>query len=43
MAGRSVIQSDVAVNSGDRVLTLSTCTNDSAHRFIVMGKLTAVN
>lgn len=43
MAGRSVIQSDVAVNSGDRVLTLSTCTNDSAHRFIVMGKLTPVN
>lgn len=43
MAGRSVIQSNVIVTSSDKVLTLSTCTNDSTHRFIVMGKLTAVN
>lgn len=42
-AERSVIVSNVAVDSDDRILTLSTCTNSGKDRFIVMGKLTAVN
>ena len=43
MAGRSVIETDVTVTSSDKVLTLSTCTPRGASRFIVMGKLAAVN
>lgn len=43
MAGRSVIETDVTVTSSDKVLTLSTCTPGGASRFIVMGKLEAVN
>ena len=43
MAGRSVIETDVTVTSSDKVLTLSTCTPGGASRFIVMGKLMAVN
>ena len=43
MAGRSVIETDVAVTSSDKVLTLSTCTPGGASRFIVMGKMIAVN
>lgn len=43
MAGRSVIKTDVTVTSSDKVLTLSTCTPGGASRFIVMGKLAAVN
>lgn len=43
MAGRSVIETDVTVTSSDKVLTLSTCTPEGKSRFIVMGKLAAVN
>ena len=43
MAGRSVIETDVTVTSSNKVLTLSTCTPGGASRFIVMGKLAAVN
>lgn len=44
MAARSVIQSSVTVTSDDQVLTLSTCLNgNSGKRFIIMGKLTAIN
>ena len=43
MAGRSVIETDVTATSSDKVLTLSTCTPGGASRFIVMGKLAAVN
>ncbi|MCR2026680.1 class B sortase [Anaerotruncus colihominis] len=43
MAGRSVIETGVTVTSSDRVLTLSTCTPGGKSRFIVMGKLAAVN
>lgn len=43
MAGRSVIETDVTVTSSDKVLTLSTCTPGGKSRFIVMGKLAAVN
>ena len=43
MAGRSVIETDVTVTSSDKVLTLSTCTPGGASRFVVMGKLAAVN
>ena len=43
MADRSVIETDVTVTSSDKVLTLSTCTPGSKSRFIVMGKLAAVN
>ena len=43
MADRSVIETDVTVTSSDKVLTLSTCTPGSKRRFIVMGKLAAVN
>ena len=43
MADRSVIETDVTVTSSDKVLTLSTCTPGGASRFIVMGKLAAVN
>ena len=42
-AGRSVIETDVTVTSSAKVLTLSTCTPGGARRFIVMGKLAAVN
>ena len=43
MADRSVIETDVTVTSSDKVLTLSTCTPGGASRFIVMGKLVAVD
>lgn len=43
MKERSVVECDVAVTSSDKVLTLSTCTPGGASRFIVMGKLAAVN
>ena len=43
MAGRSVIETDVTVTSSDKVLTLSTCTPGGKSRFIVIGKLAAVN
>ena len=43
MADRSVIETDVTVTSSDKVLTLSTCTPGGQSRFIVMGKLVAVN
>ena len=43
MADRSVIETDVTVTSSDKALTLSTCTPGGASRFIVMGKMTAVN
>lgn len=43
MADRSIIETDVTVTSSDKVLTLSTCTPGGASRFIVMGKLAAVN
>ncbi len=43
MAGRSVIETDVTATSSDKVLTLSTCMPGGASRFIVMGKLAAVN
>ena len=43
MADRSVIETDVTVTSSDKVLTLSTCTPGGKSRFIVMGKLAAVN
>lgn len=43
MAGRSVIETGVTVTSSDKVLTLSTCTPGGKSRFIVMGKLAAVN
>ena len=39
---RSVIETGVSVTSSDKVLTLSTCTNGGADRFIVMGRLVAV-
>ena len=42
MTSRSLIQTETAVTARDKVLTLSTC-NGSGDRFIVMGKLTAVN
>lgn len=41
-AERSVIETGVSVTSSDKVLTLSTCTNGGADRFIVMGRLVAV-
>ena len=43
MADRSVVETDVTVTSSDKVLTLSTCTPGGKSRFIVMGKLAAVN
>ena len=43
MKERSVVECDVTVTSSDKVLTLSTCTPGGASRFIVMGKLAAVN
>lgn len=36
---RSLIQAGVAVEAGDRVLSLSTCINNGRDRFIVMGRL----
>ena len=39
-AERSLFQTDVTPEAGDQVLTLSTCINNGADRFIVMGKLT---
>ena len=42
MTSRSLIQTETAVTARDKVLTLSTC-NGSGDRFIVMGKLNAVN
>ena len=42
MQDRSVVESDVTVTSGDKVLTLSTCRPGGTERFIVMGKLVAV-
>lgn len=43
MKERSVVESDVTVTCSDKMLTLSTCTPGGASRFIVMGKLVAVN
>lgn len=42
-AERSSISTGITVNSNDRILTLSTCTNSGKDRFLVMGKMTAVN
>lgn len=42
-AERSAISTGITVNSDNRILTLSTCTNSGKDRFLVMGKLTAVN
>lgn len=42
-AERSVISTGITVNSDDRILTLSTCTNSGKDRFLVMGKLIVVN
>ena len=42
MQERSVIETGVSVTSSDKVLTLSTCTNGGADRFIVAGRLVAV-
>lgn len=42
MRGRSLFQSDAAAASGDKVLTLSTCTDNGSSRFIVMGRLLPV-
>ena len=42
MQERSVIETGVSVTSSDKVLTLSTCTNGGADRFIVMGRLVDV-
>lgn len=39
MQERSLVKTDVSVTSSDRVLTLSTCSNNGADRFLVMGKL----
>lgn len=39
MQERSLVKTEVSVTSSDRVLTLSTCTNNGADRFLVMGKL----
>ena len=36
MQERSVIETGVSVTSSDKVLTLSTCTNGGADRFIIM-------
>lgn len=38
---RSVVKSNIAVTSQDKVVTLSTCTGNDATRFIVQGKLIA--
>ena len=38
---RSVFDSEVMVTPGDRVLTLSTCTNGGKDRFVLHGKLIA--
>ena len=38
-AGRSVIETGVEPEDGDRILTLSTCTNSGRDRFLVMGRL----
>ncbi|MCX4324686.1 MAG: class B sortase, partial [Lachnospiraceae bacterium] len=43
MAERSVVETNVTVTSSDKVLTLSTCTPGGRSRFIVMGKMAAVN
>lgn len=43
MAERSVVETDVAVTSSDKVLTLSTCTPGGTERFIIMGKLVEVD
>ena len=42
-AEQSVVRSNITVNSNDRILTLSTCTDNGKERFIVMGKMTPVN
>lgn len=39
MQERSLVKTEASVTSSDRVLTLSTCTNNGADRFLVMGKL----
>jgi len=36
---QSVVKSDVTVASGDKIVTLSTCTGNDTTRFIVQGKL----
>ncbi len=41
---KSLIKTDVAVGTGDRIVTLSTCTKtDSQKRFLVQAKLVSVS
>jgi len=39
MSGRSLVKTGVSVTADDRIVTLSTCTGNSATRFILQGKL----
>ena len=39
VAGQSLVKTDVTVTPEDRIVTLSTCTGNSATRFIVQGVL----
>ena len=39
MAAQSLVKTDVTVTTDDRIVTLSTCTGNSATRFIVQGVL----
>ncbi len=39
MARRSAVQTGIAPDAGDRVLTLSTCIRGNRYRFVVMGRL----
>lgn len=43
MQNRSLINTNVIVSSGDKIITLSTCTPTGKNRFIVMGKLVYMN
>lgn len=40
--GRSDIETSVAPDAEDRVLTLSTCTGGGREKFVVMGRLVSV-
>jgi hypothetical protein len=40
---RSLIKSDTEIAAGDKVLTLSTCTNGGKSRLLVVGKLSPIN
>lgn len=42
MQERSAVKSDMELSHSDKVVTLSTCTNNGEERFIVMGKLKIV-